>query len=167
MKTVALLPLMIVLVACATPTPTRPPASTAVAARPQPGTGTKFAQAATTPLRDLNMVRVDIPPVLIAAQQGPYLRPADPNCMGLATDIQALDAVLGPDLDVQLEQNSNAIGNAAVDVLRNTAEGVIPFRGWVRKLTGAERHSRAVAAAIAAGAVRRAYLKGLGQAAGC
>lgn len=44
---------------------------------------------------------------------------------------------------------------------------MIPFRGWVRKLTGAERYSRKVSAAIAAGAIRRAYLKGLGQAAGC
>jgi hypothetical protein len=37
----------------------------------------------------------------------------------------------------------------------------------VRKLSGAERYERKVAAAIAAGSVRRAYLKGLGQAAGC
>ena len=39
--------------------------------------------------------------------------------------------------------------------------------GAVRRLTGAERYSREVAAAIAAGTVRRAYLKGFGQSAGC
>jgi hypothetical protein len=44
---------------------------------------------------------------------------------------------------------------------------VIPFRGWVRKLDGAERHSKEVAAAIAAGSVRRAFLKGVGQTLGC
>lgn len=38
---------------------------------------------------------------------------------------------------------------------------MIPFRGWVRKLSGAERHSRKVEAAIAAGTVRRAFLKGV------
>jgi len=38
---------------------------------------------------------------------------------------------------------------------------VIPFRGWIRKLTGAERYSKRVAAAITAGAVRRAFLKGV------
>ena len=54
-----------------------------------------------------------------------------------------------------------------IGAVRNTTEGVIPFRGWVRKLTGAERYSRKVSAAIAAGAIRRAYLTGLGQAAGC
>jgi hypothetical protein len=37
----------------------------------------------------------------------------------------------------------------------------------VRKLTGAERYSREVAAAISAGTIRRAYLKGLGASAGC
>jgi hypothetical protein len=43
----------------------------------------------------------------------------------------------------------------------------VPFRGWVRKLSGAERYSRQVAAAIAAGAARRAFLKGLAQGKGC
>jgi hypothetical protein len=37
----------------------------------------------------------------------------------------------------------------------------------VRKLSGAERHDRFVQAAINGGAVRRAYLKGLGEAHGC
>ena len=58
-------------------------------------------------------------------------------------------------------------GGAAVGALRGAAEGVVPFRGWVRKLSGAERYSKDVAAAIAAGTIRRAFLKGLGQAAGC
>ena len=47
------------------------------------------------------------------------------------------------------------------------ASDAIPFRGWVRKLTGAERHDSFVQAAIIAGGVRRAYLKGLGEARGC
>jgi hypothetical protein len=51
--------------------------------------------------------------------------------------------------------------------LRGAAESVIPFRGWIRKLDGAERHSKEVAAAIAAGSVRRAFLKGVGQTLGC
>jgi hypothetical protein len=44
---------------------------------------------------------------------------------------------------------------------------VVPFRSWVRKLSGAERYSRDVSAAIAAGIVRRSYLKGVGQVRGC
>ncbi len=134
-----------------------------------------MAQAATTPLSDLNLVRAAIPPALRAAQQGPYAAPADRSCATLGADIQALDAALGPDLDTPpsaddpglVERGAGAAGDAAVGAVRGAAEGVVPFRGWIRKLTGAERHSREVAAAIAAGTIRRAYLKGLGQAAGC
>jgi hypothetical protein len=124
--------------------------------------------AAVTPLHDLNVVRAEIPPVLAAAQKAPYALPADRDCKALAADVHALDAVLGADLDTPVtDKNPSLIERGATDALRSAAEGVIPFRGWVRKLTGAERYSRDVAAAIAAGTVRRAYLKGLAQAAGC
>lgn len=124
--------------------------------------------AATTPLSDLNVVRADIPPVLAAAQKAPYAAPVDKNCAALAADVQALDAALGADLDTPATgSNPSLIERGASDALRNAAEGVIPFRGWVRKLSGAERYSREVAAAIAAGTIRRAYLKGIGAAAGC
>ena len=124
--------------------------------------------AATTPLSDLNVVRADIPPVLAAAQKAPYAAPADNSCGALAADVQALDAALGADLDTPATgSNPSLIERGAADALRNTAEGVIPFRGWVRKLSGAERYSRDVAAAIAAGTIRRAYLKGIAQAGDC
>jgi hypothetical protein len=124
--------------------------------------------AAATPLQDLNVVRAEIPPPLAAAQKAPYAAPAERTCAALATEIQALDAVLGADLDTtERGHNPSLVERGVGDALKNTAEGVIPFRGWVRKLTGAERYARDVAAAIAAGTVRRAYLKGLGSAAGC
>lgn len=130
--------------------------------------GQAVGQAATTPLQDLNVVRADIPPVLVAAQKSPYALPAERACSALADDVRALDAVLGADLDtLSTERNPSLIERGAGDALRNAAEGVIPFRGWVRRLSGAERYSREVAAAIAAGTVRRAYLKGFGQSAGC
>jgi hypothetical protein len=130
--------------------------------------------AATTPLGDLNLVQAKIPPVLLAAQKAPYGPPLDPSCEGLAAEVKQLDAALAPDLDAPptadhtlAERGRTEAGGAAVGAVRHTAEGLIPFRGWVRKLSGAERHSRLVAEAIAAGIVRRAYLKGLGQARGC
>lgn len=133
------------------------------------------AQAVATPLTDLNIVRAEIPPALHAAQRAPYALPADRRCAALAAEIVALDAVLGADLDRQavdadpglVERGSAAVGGAAMDTLRSAAEGVVPFRRWVRALTGAERYAREVSAAIAAGTIRRAFLKGLGQAAGC
>jgi hypothetical protein len=127
------------------------------------------------PLTDLNIVRAEIPKALAAARAAPYAMPADMSCPGLAADIQALDAVLGADLDTAetrdnpslIERGGDAASNALVGAVRDTTEGVVPFRGWVRKLSGAERYARKVSASIAAGTIRRAYLKGLGQAAGC
>ena len=86
-------------------------------------------------------------------------------------DIQALDAVLGADLDTHVTAANPSLvdrgGDAAGGALRGAAEGIVPFRGRVRKLSGAERYAKEVAAAIAAGTIRRAYLKGLDQAAAC
>ncbi|MBV8604662.1 MAG: hypothetical protein JO224_08285 [Pelomonas sp.] len=135
----------------------------------------RIGSAATAPLGDLNLTRQQIPAVLEAARQAPYARPAERDCASLARDVGALDAALGADLDTpptpanpgMIERGADAAGDAAIDALRSTTEGVVPFRGWVRKFSGAESHAREIAAAIAAGTVRRAYLKGLGQAQGC
>lgn len=147
----------------------------ALAACASPKTGNGVTDAATTPLSDLNLVRAEIPPVLAEALKAPYKLPNGSGCEAIAAEVTQLEAVLGADLDVPpspsrpslIERGSSAAGEAAVGALRSTAEGVIPFRGWVRKLTGAERYSREVAAAITAGSVRRSYLKGVGQARGC
>jgi hypothetical protein len=130
---------------------------------------TNATSAATTPLSDLNLVNAPIPEVLAKAQKGPYELPSDLECKTLTSEIKALDEVLGPDLDAPpsesqrglLERGAEATSGAAVGAIQRTAEGVIPFRGWIRKLTGAERYSKRVAAAITAGGVRRAFLKGI------
>lgn len=131
----------------------------------------KVANAATTPLSDLNVVRAEIPDVLKAAAAAPYAVPADASCAGLAAAVQALDEVLGPDLDVPPGKGGPGLlergEDAATGALQRTAEGVMPFRGWVRKLTGAERYARQVSAAITAGGVRRGFLRGLAAAKAC
>lgn len=131
----------------------------------------KVASAATTPLSDLNVVRADIPEVLKAALAAPYALPADTSCAGLAAGIAALDEVLGPDLDAPANGGAPSLldrgEDAATGALQRTAEGVIPFRGWVRKLSGAERYARQVSAAITAGGVRRGFLRGLASAKAC
>ena len=153
---------LLALMACATPEATPPVVK-------------QLAGAATVPLNDLNLVHDKIPPVLIAAQKGPYAAPANPTCEGLKAEILLLDAALGADLDTPghhddhhlLEKGKAEAEKAAVGYVRSAAEALIPYRGWVRKLTGAERFSQQVTKAIGAGIVRRAYLKGLGQAQGC
>jgi hypothetical protein len=137
--------------------------------------GVQVQKAIEAPLADLNLVQEKIPPVLQAAIKAPYALPAQRACPDLADEVRALDGVLGADLDTPptvanpglVERGTNMVGDAANDALRGAAESVIPFRGWVRKLDGAERHSKEVAAAIAAGSVRRAFLKGVGQTLGC
>jgi hypothetical protein len=66
-----------------------------------------------------------------------------------------------------MDRGRKAAGGAALGAVASAAQDMIPMRGWVRKLTGAERHDRLVQSAVASGAVRRAYLKGLGEARGC
>lgn len=173
MKSPSLLVLPLLLSACATSAPYRAPNSNSTDSVAK--AEDQLTDIATTPLNDLNLVRVKIPDILLSAQKKPYIPPCAADCAGLADEVRALDAVLGTDLDAppnpddpgMVRRSAVFIGDAAVGVARGAAEGVMPFRSWVRKLTGAERHAKDVAAAVAAGIVRRAYLKGLGQAAGC
>jgi hypothetical protein len=131
----------------------------------------KVGSAATTPLSDLNVVRADIPDVLKAAAAAPYAVPADASCPGLAAAVHALDEVLGPDLDMPATKGNIGLlergEDAATGALQRTAEGVMPFRGWVRKLSGAERYAKQVSAAITAGGVRRGFLRGMAAARSC
>jgi len=166
MRTPGLPPLfLLALVACSSPETKPGPA-------PLPQ---QLAAAAVTPLNDLNLLHTKIPAVLLAAQKGPYAPPPDPTCEGLRSEVRQLDAALGEDVDVPqepggpslVERGRADLHEAAVGAVRSNAETLIPFRAWVRKLTGAERASRQVTRAIAAGIVRRSYLKGLGEARGC
>ncbi len=129
----------------------------------------RVTDAATVPLNDLNLVHAEIPPALISALRHPYAVPTELDCIALEDEIDKLDSALGPDLDTPeskehpslIERGIDSVKNSAVDNIRDTTENVIPFRGWVRKLSGAERYSKKVAAAITAGSIRRAFLKGV------
>lgn len=132
-----------------------------------------LAGAVSAPLRDVNVLRTKIPAILLTALAEPYARPQDLGCAGLLAEVGSLNEALGPDLDAQGSSENNKLisrekaEHAALGMVADTAQDVIPFRGWVRKLTGAERHDRLVTRSINAGQVRRAYLKGLGEARGC
>ncbi len=126
--------------------------------------------AAAAPLRDVNLLRTKIPEVLLKAMADPYGRPPRPNCASITALILPLNGALGADLDeppVDEDDLMERGRESALGFMAGAASGVIPFRGWVRQLSGAERHDKLVTAAITAGAVRRAYLKGLGESRGC
>lgn len=129
-----------------------------------------FKGVAEAPLRDINVLRTKIPEVLLQALADPYERPPTTRCVELIAQLKTLNDALGADLDVPSVDADDLLDkgkNGALGLMAGAASDVIPFRGWVRKLTGAERHDHLVQAAIVAGAVRRGYLKGLGEAKGC
>lgn len=135
----------------------------------------KVGAAIASPLSDLNLVKTDVPEVLLKAKLAPYALPTELTCDWLQAEVQTLTSVLGPDVDQikrdangdLIDQGSAELGNAAVNALKSFTEGVIPFRAWIRRLTGADRSARELAAAGIAGIVRRSYLKGYQLAKGC
>lgn len=119
---------------------------------------------ALTPLSDLNLSRDPIPEVLLAARTAPYDQAGLRNCRDLTGMVAQLDAALGPDFDTELPEDRNiSPGNIAQRIVGS----FIPFRGLIREISGANEHERDFREAIAAGMMRRAYLKGRGQAMGC
>ena len=126
--------------------------------------------AVAAPLRDINVLRTKIPEVLLVAMADPYARPVPLTCARITALILPLNGALGADLDEEAVDGDDLIGrgkSSALGFVAGAASGVIPFRGWVRKLTGAERHDSYVQDAITAGGIRRGYLKGLGEAKSC
>lgn len=127
------------------------------------------------PFRDFGLVRSKIPPVLIDAMTDPYARPAPASCDGITAEMSRLNIALGPDLDEPvstehpgvLTRGESAAKLAALDAMRSGAQSYIPFDGFIRMLSGADRHDHLVMAAIQAGAIRRGYLKGLGEMHAC
>lgn len=137
-------------------------------------TDSAIESAEKAPLVDLNVLRKRIPKVLETARRAPYAIPEDRRCNELATEIAELNLALGADLDAPktpkrslVKGGSDEASKAAADAMEDLATGWIPYRSWMRRLNGAERHSKAVASAIQAGLVRRAFLKGIGEDAHC
>ena len=121
--------------------------------------GGAFAQ----PFRDIGMVRDEVPDILKHAVAAPYALPGarsngDVDCSALVSEIVSLDLALGADVDappVQHANGSNLMAGAVRSVLH------VPYRGVLRRITGAEHREQVLQTAIQAGMVRRAFLKGL------
>jgi hypothetical protein len=130
-------------------------------ARPRAG----MEGAVTQPLQDLSLVRDRLPPVLIEAAISPYALPAGLSCQVAAATIAQLDAVLGPDLDEDPVKAVSVVSSFALDAVRGAI--ALPFRGIVRRMSGAEERERQRVRAVLAGMVRRGFLKGWSRAQGC
>jgi hypothetical protein len=121
--------------------------------------------AMTRPLRDMGIMRRAIPDVLADATVTPYGLQGPVNCGDVAAEIDRLDTALGPDLDAEHVEPGGAAGEMLFDAFQGALD--IPFRGLVRRVSGAESRDRARAAAVLAGMVRRAWLKGVAYNAAC
>lgn len=135
-----------------------------------------WGDAFTAPLEDFNLKRQEIPDILESAITKPYDLTGLDHCEAIAAEVSKLDGLLGKDFDepppppdqrTNTEKGKEFANNSAVGAVRNATRSIIPFRGLVRQVTGADRHQKEMDNAIQAGKVRRAYLKGVGMNKNC
>ncbi|MEE4199940.1 hypothetical protein [Erythrobacter sp.] len=128
-------------------------------------TGANAVDAVTQPLTDLNLRNREIPPILLSAQAAPYALDNTQDCAALRGAIARLEDVLGPDADTP-EQDRSLV-NSALDAGGDVLGGMIPFRGLVRRISGARAAEARWEAAIYGGVARRSFLKGYLSAKSC
>ena len=126
------------------------------------------ANVITTPLSQLNITKNDIPPVLLTARGRPYDLSGLGTCRAIQNEVGALNAVLGDDIDISSEKSgAEKLGNEVGSIAKSVITSFIPFNGAIREVSGAATSERQWQVALYAGASRRAFLKGYGQARGC
>jgi hypothetical protein len=126
--------------------------------------GPNAEDVAMTPLTDLNLAKDEIPPLLLDSLAYPYSSEGLTSCESIGDEIAKFDAVLGEDLDIAPEERERL---SIARIGRSVVGSFIPFRSVIREVTGAADHRRRFEDAILAGAIRRGYLKGLGEQKGC
>jgi hypothetical protein len=140
------------------------------AAQAPASTREKTGEVLRQPLKDLNVVRDAIPETLQRVKADPYAKPKEATCHAVRVEIYELDYALGEDLDVRTaadESMSKKLSNETYNLARGAVSGLIPYRGILRRVTGAEKQARLINEALLAGAARRSYLKGFGESLGC
>ena len=130
--------------------------------------GNTAENIATKPLKDLNLMKDKIPPEVLAVMKEPYSLKGIKGCSQFKARITRLTELLGPDVDSGLaaKRGQNA-GEFALSAAESVAGSLIPGAGLIRKISGAEAAQKKAQAAVLAGQLRRAYLKGTARAKGC
>ncbi len=140
---------------------------------PQDDTSQSVSSVAQSPLNDLNLLRQKIPTILLTAILDPYAPLPRLTCRTLTAEINDLYVALGRDFDDPSPLKDRSVrgmaapGGEGLKLMHSAAQIFIPYDGFVRTLSGAQKHDDHVMAAINAGNARRAYLKGLGEARNC
>lgn len=128
--------------------------------------------AAYIPLRDVNLIRPEIP-LLLRNLQYPYSTATLVDCAAVIRELGQLDSVLGPESYQPgpsrniWDRSGDFVEEQAIEAARDTAEDLIPFRSWVRRISGASRAEREALRAVANGQQRRTFVRGYGASLGC
>jgi hypothetical protein len=141
-------------------------------AAPTPGekpvpTEKAVGNAVTQPLSDTNLKKREIPPQLIAIRDDPYALDGISTCNQIIAAVAEMDAALGTDFDKVAPEDREKTERSAARVAGGIIGGLIPFRGVVREVSGANKADEEYRTAIFAGGVRRGFLKGYGKARRC
>ena len=153
--------------------PVKLPESSTTPEKPVPGESwttearKKSVEIGTQPVRDVGVMKREIPPILVRAQESPYSLKGLKTCKQLAAEVTALNVVLGADYTVGNELKENRAGKLAEAGGKSVVNAIIPFRGIVRELTGAAPADRRMNAAVDAGLARRGFLRGVHAKQGC
>lgn len=129
--------------------------------------------AAASPFRDIGLVRPEVPATLQNLGYPYSSMGLTVGCDAVLYEIGKLDAILGPEnFQPGVERGISskgldAIEGAVINAARDAAGDIIPYRGWVRRISGAAKAEKEASRAIIQGQTRRAYLRGYGAALGC
>lgn len=105
----------------------------------------------------------EVPAKLLAIQGAPYSLSGLGTCAAIIREVTELDAVLGPDVNETADKSkAKKREETAGRVASSVAGSVIPLRGLIGEVTGANAERRRYAEAVYAGTVRRGFLKGVG-----
>ncbi len=129
--------------------------------------GNTAENIATKPLKDLNLMKDEIPPEVLAVMKEPYSLKGIKGCKQYKAKIVRLTELLGPDVDSGIKKKGQNAGEFALSAAESVAGSLIPGAGLIRKISGAEAAQKKARAAVLAGQLRRAYLKGTARAKGC
>jgi hypothetical protein len=131
--------------------------------------GDTMSGVAEKPLKDLNIIKPEVDPYLEPLMKNPYALKGLRTCKDYKAAIARLDSILGPDVDSAAAQNQTKQSPAefALETGASVAGSLIPLSGLIRKISGADARQKYANAAVYAGGLRRAYVKGLAKGRGC
>jgi hypothetical protein len=130
--------------------------------------GNTMENIGTKPLKDLNIIQTKVDPGIERIMAEPYSMKGLRTCADYKAAITRITEVLGPDVDSpEFKKKDKTPAEQALSLGESAAGSLVPFSGVIRRLSGAEAKQNYAKAAVYAGSVRRAYIKGTARAKGC